>query len=151
MATIVHAICGYFLLLLVVRVLTRRPGAQMTQFEFVMVFLIGGIIILSTVGNDKSLTNCLCAVIAVGMMHRTMSWLRLRSPRVGRILDGTPLMIIRKGEWQPEIVAGMKLRQEDVEAAARSANVSGVDQIDYAILERNGRISIFPKQKQDES
>ena len=41
MATIVHAVIGYFVLLFVVRLLTRRPGAQMTQFEFVIVFLMG--------------------------------------------------------------------------------------------------------------
>ena len=51
MYTILHAIAGYFFLLLTVRVLSRRPGGQMTPFEFVIVFLMGGVIILSTVGN----------------------------------------------------------------------------------------------------
>ena len=61
MYTVIHAIAGYFLLLLTVRVLVRRPGAQLTPFEFVIIFLIGGIIILATVGNDHSETNCTCA------------------------------------------------------------------------------------------
>ena len=52
MYTIIHAVLAYFFLLLTVRVLSRRPGGQMTLFEFVIVFLIGGVIILSTVGND---------------------------------------------------------------------------------------------------
>src|ERR1700677_4063016 len=55
--TILHAIFGYFFLLLIVRVLSRRPGGQLTLFEFVIVFLIGGVIILSTVGKDRSVTN----------------------------------------------------------------------------------------------
>lgn len=147
MPTIVHAIAGYFLLLIIVRVLARRAGAQVTQFEFVIIFLIGGIIILSTVGNDRSVTNCTCAVIAVGLMHRGMSWLKSKSSRIGAILDGTPLVIIKGGEWQPEVVAGMRLRREDVEAAARAAQVTSVDEIDYAVLERNGRISVLPKKK----
>jgi hypothetical protein len=42
---------GYLFLLLIVRVLSRRPGGQLTLFEFVIVFLIGGVIILSTVGG----------------------------------------------------------------------------------------------------
>ena len=65
MYTILHAIGGYFFLLFTVRVLSRRPGAQMTLFEFVIVFLLGGIIILSTVGNDVSETNSVCAVLTV--------------------------------------------------------------------------------------
>ena len=145
MATIIHAIAGYFILLLVVRVLKRRAGSQMTLFEFVIVFLMGGIIILSTVGNDRSVTNCTCAVIAVGLIHRAVSWAKSKSPTVGAILDGTPLVIIRAGEWQPEVVQGMKLRREDIEAAARSAGITHIEDIDYAVLERNGRISVLPK------
>lgn len=145
MSTILHAVAGYFLLLLVVRVLRRRAGSQITLFEFVIVFLMGGIVILSTVGRDRSVTNCTCAVIAVGLIHRTLSWVKAKSPRLGSIIDGTPLVVIKRGEWQQEVVRGMMLRREDVEAAARSASVTDVDQVDYAILERNGRISIMPK------
>jgi uncharacterized membrane protein YcaP (DUF421 family) len=69
MYTIIHVIIGYFFLLLTVRVLARRPGAQMAPFEFVIVFLIGGIIILSSTGDDRSRTNYTCAVITAGLMH----------------------------------------------------------------------------------
>jgi uncharacterized membrane protein YcaP (DUF421 family) len=145
MPTIIHAVVGYFILLFVVRVLKRRAGSQMALFEFVIVFLMGGVIILSTVGNDRSVTNCTCAVIAVGLIHRTLSYLKNKYPRLGAIVDGTPLVIIKQGEWQQEVVRGMKLRPEDIEAAGRSNNVTDLSDIDYAILERNGRISIIPK------
>jgi uncharacterized membrane protein YcaP (DUF421 family) len=147
MPTIIHAVAGYILLLIIVRVLARRAGSQMTLFEFVIVFLMGGIIILSTVGNDRSVTNCTCAVIAVCLLHRSIAWAKSRSSRLGAVLDGTPLVIIKKGVWQPEVVRGMKLRREDIEAGARSAKVTRVEDIDYAVLERNGRISIFPKKE----
>lgn len=146
MPTILHAVAGYFILLLIVRVLKRRAGSQMTLFEFVLIFLIGGVIILSTVGNDRSMTNCTCAVIAVGLMHRTLSWAKSKSPRIGAWVDGTPLVVIRNGVWQQEVVQGMKLRKEDILAAARAAGVLRTEEIGYAILERNGRISIFPKE-----
>jgi uncharacterized membrane protein YcaP (DUF421 family) len=145
MPTILHAIAGYFVLLLVVRVLKRRAGSRMTLFEFVLIFLMGGIIILSTVGNDRSVTNCTCAVIAVGLMHRVLSWAKSKSPRLGAVIDGTPLVIINNGRWQHEIMRGMKLRREDVEAAARSSGIARAQDVSYAILERNGRISVFPK------
>jgi uncharacterized membrane protein YcaP (DUF421 family) len=68
-ATIIHTVFGYVFLLLVVRVLSRRPGGQLTLFEFVIVFLIGGVVILSTVGKDRSITNCATAILTVGFMH----------------------------------------------------------------------------------
>jgi uncharacterized membrane protein YcaP (DUF421 family) len=143
MSTIVHAILGYFFLLLVVRILSRRPGAQLTLFEFVIVFLIGGVIILATVGNDRSITNCATAILAVGMMHRLVSWIKSQSPRLGAVIDGTPLILLKDGEWQTKVMRGMRLNAEDVMAVGRTKGLTSIYQIKYAILERNGAISII--------
>lgn len=150
MYTIVHALFGYIFLTLMVRVLTRRPGGQMTQLEFVLVFLMGGIIILATVGHDHSVTNCTCAALAVGCMHRFTSTMKLRFPRFGAILDGTPLVLVRKGEWQDHVMRGMRVAPEDVMGAARTKGIGTFEKIDYAILERNGGISIIEKEDDSE-
>ena len=147
MATIIHAILGYFFLLLTVRVLSRRPGAQMTLFEFVIVFLIGGVIILSTVGQDRSVTNCGTAIITVALMHRIVAWAKSKSPRVGAVVDGTPLVLIKRGEERTEVMHSMKLDSEDIMAAARSKGINSISQVEYAIVERNGGISIFKSEK----
>ena len=148
MSTIIHAVLGYFFLLLTVRVLSRRPGAQMTLFEFVIVFLIGGVIILSTVGHDRSITNCATAILSIGLMHRLVSWAKSKSPRIGAIVDGTPLVLIKDGEWQQGVMRGMRLDPEDVMAAARTKGVKSIFAVKYAILERNGAISIIKAEKE---
>ncbi|MDQ1451433.1 MAG: hypothetical protein QOK38_1299 [Acidobacteriaceae bacterium] len=138
LAALLHAFAGYFILLLTIRLLTRRPGSQLTLFEFVLIFLMGGIIIASTLGNDRSLTNATCAVIMVGLLHRAVSYARNRWRRIGLLADGIPLVIYKTGDWQ--------IAPEDVLAAARSKGFRSLDEIDYAILERNGQISILSKQ-----
>lgn len=150
MGTILHAVAGYFFLLLVVRVLTRRPGGQMTLGDFVLVFLMGGVIILSTVGSDKSLTNCTCAVITVGLLHRTVSSLKSKYPRLGVIVDGTPIVLMKHGEAQEDIMRGMQVGTADLKAAARLKGVLTLKDVDYAILERNGGISILKRENDDE-
>ena len=115
----------------------------MTLFEFVIVFLIGGVVILATVGNDRSITNCFTAILTVGLMHRLVSWLKSVSPRVGAVVDGTPLVLIKDGEWQVAVMKGMRLSPEDVMAAGRTKGVKSIFDIKYAILERNGAISII--------
>jgi uncharacterized membrane protein YcaP (DUF421 family) len=142
-ATIIHAVFGYLFLLLVVRVLSRRPGGQLTLFEFVIVFLIGGVIILSTVGKDRSITNCATAILTVGLMHWGMSAIKSKFPRFGAVADGTPLTLLKNGAWQYEVMNGMKIDPEDVMAGARTKGVSSIYDIAYAILERNGAISII--------
>jgi len=143
MYTIVHAIVGYFFLLLTVRVLSRRPGAQLTPFEFVIVFLIGGVIILATVGDDKSVTNCVCAILAVVLMHQFVSWLRTRYGWLQNVIDGAPVVLLAHGEWQLEGMNSTRVEDDDVMAAARTKGVMNLSGIKYAILERNGAISII--------
>lgn len=143
MYTIVHAIVGYLILLLVVRVMVRRPGAQLTPFEFVIIFLIGGVIILATVGNDRSVTNCTCAIIAIGLVHRLVAMLRSKSPRIASWIDGLPLVLLRDGQWQLEAMEGLRVDPDDVMAAAREQGIRSLDQIKFAVVERNGSISII--------
>ena len=151
MSTIVHAIVGYFFLLLTVRVLTRRPGAQMTLFEFVIVFLIGGVIILATVGQDRSVTNCAIAILTVGLLHRAVSYFKSRYPKFGAIADGTPLVVLRNGHWVREAMRNTRIDPEDIMATARTKGVKSIFDVKYAILERNGSISIIKAEKQQES
>jgi uncharacterized membrane protein YcaP (DUF421 family) len=147
MATIVHAIVGYFALLLTVRVLTRRPGGQLTLFEFVIIFLIGGAAIGATVGHDHSMTNCGAAILTVGLLHRLVSALKQRFPRFGAIVDGTPLVLLKNGEWQLEAMRGLRIDPEDIMAAARGKLVGSIFDVKYAILERNGTISIITHER----
>jgi uncharacterized membrane protein YcaP (DUF421 family) len=148
-AAIIHTVLGYVFLLLVVRVLSRRPGGQLTLFEFVIVFLIGGVVILSTVGKDRSITNCATAILTVGFMHWGVSAIKSKSPRFGAAVDGTPLTLLKNGEWQNEVLNGMKIDPEDVMAAARTKGVSSIHDVAYAILERNGAISIIKNEDDD--
>ena len=147
MGTIVKAIIGYFFLLLTVRILTRRPGGQMTPFEFVIIFLIGGVIILATVGNDKSMTNCICAIITIAFLHQTVSWLRSHYSKIGSVIDGAPMVLLDRGQWHVESMEKARIDPEDVMAAARTKGISSLAGVKYAILERNGTISIIRANK----
>lgn len=145
MHTIIHAIVSYLFLLLTVRALSRRPGAQMTPVSFVLIFLIGGVGILATVGDDRSETNSVCAVMAVALLHRTIAGLKQRYPRIAAMVDGTPLVILKDGQWQAETMRVMRIEDDDVMAAARTKGMKTLDEIKYAILERNGALSVIKK------
>ena len=151
MYTLIHAALGYFVLLFVVRVLSRRPGGQLTPFEFVIVFLIGGLIILSTVGDDKSMTNCIGAILMVCLLHRMTAYLRVHSRRLRAVLDGSPMVLLNRGRWQSEAMEGTRVNDDDVMATARGKGIRELSGIRFAILERVGSISIIPEKNADES
>lgn len=144
-----RGIFGYCFLVLMVRIAGRRPGKQMAPFEFVLVFFMGGVTLTPMVGDDQSLTNALITITAIAVTHYAIAWLKQVSPTFGRIVDGTPLVLLSKGQWHTDTMLRMRIQDDDVMSMARDQGIKSLDEIDYAILERNGEISIIPAKKGD--
>ena len=142
-----RGIFGYCFLVLMVRIAGRRPGKQMAPFEFVLIFFMGGLTLTPMVGNDQSLTNALVTITAIAVTHYAFAWLKHVSPTFGRIVDGTPLVLLEKGKWQVDTMKRMRIQDDDIMSMARDQGLMSLDEIDYAILERNGEISIIPAEK----
>ena len=145
MSTIFRAVFGYCFLVLMVRVVGRRPGKQLTPFEFVLIFFIGGLILTPTLGDDRSFINAICIIMTVGLLHFFFAWLKQVSPAFGRIVDGTPLVLLENQTWHVETMRRMGINDDDVMSMARDKGLKTLDEIKYAFLERNGEISIIPR------
>jgi len=143
MAAIFRAAFGYCFLILMVRIVGRRPGKQMTPFEYVLIFYMGGVTLTSMIGDDRSAINAVCVVTTVALTHLVLPWLKQRFPAFGRVIDGTPLVLIDKKEWQLETMRRMRLEDDDVMAMARDKEIKTLEDIEYAVLERNGEISVI--------
>src|SRR3954447_2480623 len=133
MVSIIYAVVGYFFLLLTVRVLKRRTGSGISMLDFVLIFLVGGVIILGTMAQDRSMTNATCVVITVGFLHRSVAWAKSKSPRIGALVDGVPLVLLDKGKARREVMDHMRITDLDIEIAARAARVPNTVQVEYAV------------------
>lgn len=145
--TVLRALWGYFMLVLISRVVGRRPGKQLTPFEFVLIFFLGGLTLTGMVGDQPSLTNAICQIIAVGFGYFLIVYLRSHSDAFARLADGTPLILLEGGQWRSRTMRKMRISPQDVMAMARDQGLSRLDQIGTATLERNGEISIIPAGK----
>lgn len=142
MITIVNAAIIYWVLLISLRLIGRRGPNMMTPFEIILLFMLGGMGMQTIIGNDHSLTNALLGIGTVVMMHVLVASLKGWSERFGRIVDGTPVIVFGKGHWERESMQRLRIHEQDVMAAARSQGVERLEQIKYAIVERNGGISV---------
>ena len=144
MAAVLRAIAGYYFLVIMMRIAGRRPGKQITPMEFILVFFSGGLILTATVADDRSVTNALSQIVAIALAHYGMVLARRKSPAISRFVDGTPLVLLEKGKWHSSTMADMQILDDDVMAMARDKGLERLDQVEYAVLERNGEISIIP-------
>lgn len=144
--TIIRALFGYFSLVFVTRIVGRRPGKQLTPFEFVLIFFLGGLTLTGMVGNEVSLTNAVCQIITIACGHYMLVWLRMRSPRLARLMDGTPLILMEGHTWRSRTMRKKRISADDVMAIGRDQGLKSFDEMDTVTLERNGEISIVPKE-----
>jgi uncharacterized membrane protein YcaP (DUF421 family) len=146
MTASIRAFLFYLFLVLVVRIVGRRPGKQITPFEFVLVFFMGGLALTAMVGDDASLTNAFMQILTIALTHCGIAIARTRSRRLARLLDGTPLILLENGSWRSNTLSKMRIQDDDVMAQARDQGIATLENIEIAILERNGQISVIEGQ-----
>ena len=142
--TIFRAAFGYLFLVLMVRVVGRRPGKQLTPFEFVLIFYLGGLTLTGVVGDEVSITNAFCQILTIALCHYGLAALRMSSPRIRQLLDGTPLILLEQGKWRTATMGRMLILDDDVMASARDQGLMALTDINGAMLETYGEISIIP-------
>jgi uncharacterized membrane protein YcaP (DUF421 family) len=147
--TILRAVFGYLFLILMVRIVGRRPGKQLTPFEFVLIFYLGGLTLTGMVGDEVSLTNAICQILTVGVCHYALAWLRFRSARVAKILDGVPLILLEHKQWRTETLSQMRIQDDDVMDMARDQGLRDLGKIKIAVLESFGEITIIPVDEEE--
>ena len=143
MEVIARAAVGYVLLLGTIRLMGRRTASQMAPFDLVVLFMFGGIAITAVVGEDHSVVAAVTALSTIGLMHVSVSWVKARSAWFGRVVDGTPVVIYEDGEFHKDRMRALRVLESDVMAAARQRGLMRLEQVRYAVAERDGKVSII--------
>jgi uncharacterized membrane protein YcaP (DUF421 family) len=142
MTTVISAAAAYWILLFAVRVIGRRVASQMAPFDLVILFLLAGTAITAVLGSDRSITGALSVIFTIGLMHILASYLKARFDWFGRIVDGTPVVLYERGRWHHGRMTALRIQKQDVMAAVRQRGLRRLDQVRYAVCERDGKVSI---------
>ena len=145
MSVIIRAAAAYLILLFAVRLIGRRTASMMAPFDLVVLFLFGGALMGGVLADDHSMVAAVSAVFSIGLMHIAVSTLKAWSPRFGRMVDGTPVVIYERGQWHGDRMRGLRMLESDVMAAVRQHGLMRLEQVRYAVVERDGKVSIVPE------
>ncbi|MBD7977236.1 MULTISPECIES: DUF421 domain-containing protein [Pseudomonas] len=145
MDAVLRAAAIYFALLILFRVAGRRSLAEITSFDLILLLIIGEATQQALLGDDFSLTNAIVVIVTLIAIDVGLSLLKLRSRKIDLLLDGAATIIVEDGKPMRGRIAEARLQEADILQAARQGQgLERMDQIKYAILEKNGKISIIP-------
>ena len=149
MDIVARAAVMFFVLYVLLRIMGKRELGQLTPFELVVMIVLGDLIQQAVTHNDFSLTGAILAVSTFAFLAIAMSWLTYLSPRAEKLLDGEPRVVIRNGKLLKENLRRDRMTQSEVESEMRLAGIATMDQVAWAILEPQGKISFIKKDGSD--
>jgi uncharacterized membrane protein YcaP (DUF421 family) len=147
MDSILRAAGMYVALMLLFRVAGRRSLADLTTFDFVLLLIIGEATQQALLGEDFSFTNAVLVIATLIVVDVGLSLAKLKSRPLARFLDGYSTLVVEHGQFLHQRMRRSRLTEDDIlESARDSQGIESVEQIKFAIVERNGKISIIPKE-----
>jgi uncharacterized membrane protein YcaP (DUF421 family) len=146
MDSVLRATAIYFFVWLLFRIAGKRTLSDATSFDFVLLLVIGESTQQALIGDDLSVTTALTLILTLIGLDIAMSFLKQRHPRLDRIMEGVPLIIVQDGKTLPERMNKARIDEADIlEAARRLQGLERMDQIKFAVLENSGGITIIPR------
>ncbi|AGE25387.1 MULTISPECIES: DUF421 domain-containing protein [Pseudomonas] len=145
MDSVLRAAAIYLVLMVLFKIAGRRSLAELTTFDLVLLMVIGEATQQALLGDDFSLTNALLVIATLITIDIGLSLIKQRSRWFSRLLDGGPTIVVENGQLLHERLKRARLDEGDILEAARSAQgIVEIRQIKFAILERNGKLSVIP-------
>ncbi|MER0802969.1 YetF domain-containing protein [Pseudomonas aeruginosa] len=144
MDSVLRAAALYLVLLVLFRIAGRRSLTDITTFDLLLM-IIGEATQQALLGDDFSLVNAILVIVTLIVIDVGLSLLKLRHPKIDTLIEGSPTLIVEYGRPLRARLAEARLREEDILLAARETQgLERMEQIRFAILEKNGKISIIP-------
>lgn len=144
--SVARATIIYLSLLILFRVAGKRTLSDTTTFDFVLLLIISESIQNGLTDPAPALVNSLLLVITLVLLNILLSVLKQRWPRVERIAEGQPVLIFSRGKPHADVMSRERVGEEDIMHAARTTHgLRSLEEIEYAILETSGGISVIPR------
>lgn len=145
METVFRISIIYLVILVGLRVLGKRELSQLTPQELVTLMLIPEIVAQSMIGEDFSVTNGVIGVSTIFSLVFLTSLLKQRSQRMERIIEGKPSLLVQRGKFIDDTLNKERISPDEVFAEMHKSGLEHLDQVKWAILETDGKISIVPE------
>lgn len=140
---LIRTIFFYFLIFLIYRIMGKREVGQLGIIDLVVSILIAELVVISIENYDNNLLTSIIPIIVLTILQKTLAFLSLKKPKFRNFLDGTPSVIIKNGKINYQEMIKQKYNLDDLLIQMREKECRSIEEVEYAILENNGTLSIF--------
>ena len=145
MDIVLRATAVFLVILIVTRIIGRRELSSLQPFDLILLVVIGDLVQQGVMQSDYSVTGVVIAISTFAVLTVLVSFVSFKLPRVRPYLDGEPLIIVQDGKLIEPNLRRERLTREEVAEEARQHSIASLEDVEWAVLEANGKISFIPK------
>lgn len=142
---IVRTIILYLIIVLVLRVMGKRQIGQLQPFELVIILMISELAVIPSQDSGIPLVAGLFPVLILLLLGLAISEIALKYEKARGIICGKPTILINKGQILEAELRKLRYNLSDLLEQLRAKNLPNIADVEYAILETNGQLSVIPK------
>ena len=145
------SVAVYIFIVVAIRLFGKKELAQLSVIDLVFILLISNAVQNAMVGSDSSLGGGLVAAGALFVTNYIFKYVLFRFPRFSRLVQGEALLLIYKGELIKKNMVRAELSIAELEEAVREHGVGSIEEVDLAVFEVDGNISILSNEYQHQT
>ena len=141
----------YFFILLIYRIMGKREVGQLGIIDLIVSILIAELAVLSIEELDKSIFISIVPILTLTLLQTMLAYFSLKKPKFRILLDGNPSLIIKNGKVNFKEMTKQKYNLDDLLVQLREKGFKSIEEIEYAILENNGTLSVFAYEEEKDN
>lgn len=134
----------YFLIILVYRIMGKREVGQLGVIDLIISILIAELVAISIENFNDSILNTIIPIAILTIIEIILAYLSIKNKNLRAFLDGKPSLIINNGKINYKEMVKQRYSLDDLLVQLRQNSIKSIEDIEYAFLEHNGKLSIFP-------
>lgn len=146
---LIRSVILYVLVIFAVRLMGKRQLGELQPSELVITILVSNIATLPIEDVNIPIIVGVTPILSLVCFEVMVSWINLRLPELRRLISGSPKIIIRNGCIERDIMRELRFSVDDLLMALRSKDIFDIGEVQYAIVETTGSVSVMKKQPLD--
>ena len=143
--TFFRAIFLYIIVLAVMRLMGKREIGQLQPFELAISIMIADLAATPMTESGIPITNGIMPILGLLVMHLIISMLNIKSTKAREIICGKPSLLIYRGKIDQKVLKKERFTINELEERLRDNNIFSIGDVEYAILETSGQVTVIPK------
>ncbi len=143
----IRSILAFFSLLLLMRFIRKKQLSQYTFYDYVVGITIGSIAATMSIELENRTITVYMGMLIWGILPIALGWLYLNNITIRKIFDSEPVVLIKQGKILEENLKSELLNLEDLMMQLRSVGIFELNDVEYAVLEKNGQVNALKKKE----